>query len=162
MERVSPEISILAVGQPLRGDDGAGPEAVRRWQKKYPQTAKLVDILVYDTPGPNMLESIEGHNATLIVDALCSSAPPGTVLRLIPTDLAVFTQGSVSAHGWGVAETLSLGFSLYPELAENNIVILGIVGKNFNPGVELSPDLLATLDEIADQIETEARQLLHR
>jgi hydrogenase maturation protease len=162
MERASPEISILAVGQSFRGDDGAGPEAVRRWQIKYPQTAKLVDVLVHDAPGPNLLESIKGHNATLIVDALRSSASPGTVLRLTPNDLAVFTAGSVSAHGWGVAETLSLGFSLYPELANSYIVILGIVGNNFSPGVELSPDLQASLDEIADQIETEARQLLHR
>ena len=44
------DIVVIAIGQALRGDDGAGLEAVRFWQQKYPRSAASVRVEVMELP----------------------------------------------------------------------------------------------------------------
>jgi hydrogenase maturation protease len=94
------------------------------------------------------------------VDAVHSEQVPGTILCLGSDDLASFTPGAGSAHGWGVAETLQLGRSLYPSLASCCITLIGIVGKQFDLGAELSLQVHAALTGAATMIEKEVQGLL--
>ena len=110
--------------------------------------------------GVCLLDLLEGMDAVLLVDAVQAASPPGTLLRLGMEELAAFTPGSASAHGWGVAETLQVGFSLYPWLADMQVVLIGIVGENFDLGEGLSAGVNAALDDAVMAIETEARKLL--
>ena len=119
-------IVVIGIGQTLRGDDGAGLEAVRRWQEKYPATAARVRVELSELPGLGLIDLLSGADAAVIVDAVQSeSAAPGTVLRLGPEEAAAFTPGSGSAHGWGAAETLTLGRTLDPSLAGCRITLIG-------------------------------------
>jgi hydrogenase maturation protease len=153
-------ILILGIGQSLRGDDAAGLEAVRLWQNQYPYSASRFSVEVCELPGLGLLNLLEGMQAAVLVDALQTSAGPGSLVRLGPDELAVFTPETQSAHGWGVAETLCLGRSLYPELARCRITLIGIVGAQFDLGAGLSPAVLAGLKEAADLIEKEVQSHL--
>jgi hydrogenase maturation protease len=93
--------------------------------------------------------------AAIIVDALHTATVPGTLYRLDPEDLAAFTTGTGSAHGWGVAETLSMGRSLYPALAKCRVTLIGIAGGQFEMGAGLSPAVQAALGKAAAMIEKE-------
>ena len=157
------KIVIIGLGQSLRGDDAAGLEAVRRWQEHYPETAGSRDIRVEicELPGLALLYLLEGANAAIIVDAIqTTSAPPGTILRIGPDELASFTADAQSAHGWGVAETLQLGLLLYPALATCRITLIGIVGKSFEMGVRLSRKIEEALLDACSLIEKEAQSIL--
>jgi hydrogenase maturation protease len=155
-------ILIIGLGQSLRGDDSAGLEAVRRWQVRFSGTAARLRVETAGLPGLGLLDLMEGMDAVLLVDAVQADAPPGTLLRLGMEELAAFTPGSASAHGWGVAETLQLGFSLHPWLAVMQVILIGIVGEKFELGAEFSPGVNAALEEAVMAIETEARNLLAR
>lgn len=155
-------ILILGLGQSLRGDDAAGLEAVRRWQERFPDTAARLHVVYAGLPGLSLLELLEGMQAVILVDAVHAASPPGTLLRLDMEDLAAFTPGSASAHGWGVAETLQVGLSLYSWLAEMQVVVFGIVGKNFDLGASLSAELNIALDSAVLAIEKEVRNLLSK
>jgi hydrogenase maturation protease len=65
-------------------------------------------------------------DAAILVDAVQSGAPPGTIHKLIEEDLLDFGAGTGSAHGWGAAETLSLGRQLAPEDLPEKIFIIGV------------------------------------
>jgi hydrogenase maturation protease len=149
------KIIVLGIGQSLRGDDAAGLEAVRLWQERFTDTAQKVHVGLSELPGLSLLDMLGGMEAAILVDAVHSSAKPGTLYHLGPEELASFTPGSASAHGWGVAETLALGRSLYPALANTRVTLIGIVGKNFNMGTGLSPEVLAVLEDAAEMIEKE-------
>jgi hydrogenase maturation protease len=151
------KITVIGLGQSLRGDDAAGLEAVRKWQEQYPETASRPDIRVeiFELPGLALLDLLEGADAVVIVDAVQSSDPPGTILRIGPDELASFTPDAQSAHGWGVAETLKLGVSLYPELAACRITLIGIVGKNYEMGRGLSQEVVGVLPRACNWIEKE-------
>ena len=40
------KLTVIGIGQTLRGDDAAGMEAVRRWRAAYPATASRKDVTV--------------------------------------------------------------------------------------------------------------------
>jgi hydrogenase maturation protease len=154
-------IVVIGIGQPLRGDDGAGLEAVRRWQEKFPQTAKSVRVETAELPGLGLLDLLEAASAAVIVDAVqAESVAAGTVLRLDPEEAAAFAPGAGSAHGWGAAETLALGRTLDPSLAACRLRLVGIVGRAFTAGAGLSPEVRAALEGAAEAIEEEVNRLL--
>jgi hydrogenase maturation protease len=156
------QIVVIGIGQSLRSDDGAGPEAVRRWQAAYPETASRPEVRVElaELPGLGLLDLLEGAEAAVIVDAVQSRAAPGTLLRLGPDDLASFTPDAGSAHGWGVAETLQLGRTLSPSLADCRITLIGIAARRFELGGGLSPQVEAGLAQAVECLEKEIRGLL--
>lgn len=154
------KIVLIGIGQSLRGDDAAGLEAVRLWQVQYPQSADTLQVEISELPGLSLLDRLNGMEAAILVDAVHSSDAAGTLYRLGPEDLAAFRTDAQSAHGWGVAETLTLGNSLYPELAKCRISLIGIAGSDFSMGAGLSPAVQAALTDVADMIEKEVRSLL--
>jgi hydrogenase maturation protease len=153
-------ILVLGIGQSLRGDDAAGLEAVRLWQEMYPQTAERVRVEVSELPGLGLLDLLTGADAAILVDAVKTEAEAGTVIRVGPEELASFTPDAQSAHGWGVAETLQLGRSLYPSLAQVRVTLIGIVGEDFAMGAALSPQVRDALANAVEQIEAEVQELL--
>ena len=152
-------IKVIGVGQSLRGDDAAGLEAVRLWQDMFPVSATRVHLELSELPGLSLLELLDGMDAGIIVDAVRSADPPGTLHHLGPDDLASFTPDAGSAHGWGVAETLRLGRSLYPALAKCRVTLIGIVGGIFEIGAGLTPQVQEVLMEAAMMIEKEVQGL---
>jgi hydrogenase maturation protease len=69
------------------------------------------------------------------------------------TNLAAFHPGSGSAHGWGVAETLALGRRLNPEWLPQNMVLIGIEGQDFSPGLCLSAPVQKALDQAVNIVD---------
>jgi hydrogenase maturation protease len=153
-------ILVLGIGQPLRGDDAAGLEAVHLWQQTYPQTAQKVQVELSELPGLSLLDRLEGIQAAILVDGVHADAAPGSLYRLGPDDLAAFSTDAQSAHGWGLAETLALGLSLYPALKQCRLILIGIAGRAFDLGAGLSPAVQAALPEAAALIEKEIQARL--
>jgi hydrogenase maturation protease len=157
-----PKIIVIGIGQSLRGDDAAGPQAVRQWQESFPETASRPEVQVetLELPGLDLLTYLDGMEAAVLVDAIQSPALPGTLHRFGLEDVFSFTPDAQSAHGWGVAETLQLGRSLYPSLAKCHLILIGLTGKDFEMGAKLSPEVEAALPEVIKIIQREVSHLL--
>jgi hydrogenase maturation protease len=148
-------LTVIGIGQSLRGDDAAGVEAVRRWQATYPATAcrKDVKVTLSELPGLALLDQLEGFDAAVIVDAVQSSAEPGVIHRLTPVDLEAFGAGSGSAHGWGIAETLKLDRQLNPERDSTQIRLIGIEARQMQMGHPLSPAVEKVMPQVCQAIQ---------
>jgi hydrogenase maturation protease len=154
------KIAVIGLGQSLRGDDAAGLEAVRTWQQQFPESAGRVSVELSELPGLGLLDLLDGMDAAVLVDALHSPDQPGHLFILRSDDLAAFSPDAQSAHGWGVAETLSLGLRLHPTLGKCRISLVGIAGGQFELGAGLSPAVRAGLGAAAALIEKEVCGLL--
>jgi len=154
------KVAVIGIGQSLRGDDAAGLEAVRRWQEKYPETANKpeVQIEASELPGLALIDLLNDVEAAILVDAVQSSAKPGTIHRLSEEELASFTSDSKSAHGWGVAETLRMRSQL--TAAKVNIRIIGIEVEQMELGAGLSKAVEEAMPYICKVIEQEISDLL--
>jgi hydrogenase maturation protease len=150
---------VVGIGQSMRGDDAAGLEVVRLWREHFPESAAQAQVELSELPGLGLLEMLEGTDTAVLVDAVQASNPPGSILRLGPDELAGFLPETGSAHGWGVAETLQMGRSLYSWLEKRRIILIGIVGKDFDLGKELSPEVRRALTQAVELVEQEFQDL---
>jgi hydrogenase maturation protease len=138
----------------MRGDDGAGPAAVKHWVELFPDQAAHPDVGVeiLELLGIELLTYLETTEQVLIVDAVTSGAVPGVLHWLEEKDLAEFGRGSGSAHGWGVAETLALGRWMQPDKMPDRVNILGIEAGDFAMGDGLSPEVTRMMVAAAEGI----------
>ena len=155
-------IAVIGIGQTMRGDDGVGIEAVRAWKKKYPITSRVENIKVelVENPGVGLLPLLEGVDSAILVDAVQSGADPGTLHSLGEPDIAAFTQGTGSAHGFGAAEALALGRTISLNKLPTKVVLIGIEIGQINIGESLSPEVVQALPAAADWIERRINELL--
>lgn len=156
-------IIVIGIGQSLRGDDGAGPQAVCQWQESFPETAGRSEVRVetLELPGLDLLTYLDGMDAAVLVDTVQSPALPGTLHLFSLKDVFSFTPDAQSAHGWGVAETLQLGCTLYPSLLKCRIVLIGLTGKDFEIGAKPSPEVEAVLPQAVEMVQKEVSRLLN-
>jgi len=154
-------IAVIGIGQSLRGDDAAGLEAVRVWQTKYSSSTDGSFVVVHQTenPGLGLLNLLGGVDVAILVDAVQSGAEPGTLHRINESAIDSFANGSDSAHGFGVGETLVLGRSVDPASLPDAIVVIGIEVGQTDIGKALSPEVEAVLPEAAILIEEEINRI---
>jgi len=156
------KVAVIGIGQSLRGDDAAGLDAIRQWQEEHPETAGRPEVRVEasELPGLALLDLLQDAEAAIIVDAVKSSAMPGTIHRINPDDLSAFTSDAQSAHGWGVTETIQLGRKLYPTLKNLPIRLIGIEAEQFSMGSGLSQKVAQTIPALCRTIEDEVQTFL--
>lgn len=153
-------VAVIGIGQSLRGDDAAGLEAVRQWRERFPETANRLEVRVEagGLPGLALLDLLSDAQSAILVDAVQSPHPPGTIYRLDEEELAAFTSDAKSAHGWGVAETLKLGSQLMNN--RPRIRVVGITTKELEVGAEMSDAVRDAIPKVCEAIEEEVKALL--
>ena len=146
----------------MRGDDEIGLELVKRWMEKHAGDfpAGTIEAEILESPGINLLGAIAGLDAAVLVDAVQSGAPAGRVIKFSEGDLDVFGDGSGSVHGWGAAETLSLGRQLVPEDLPTVIILIGVEAVVFELGEGLSPAVQAAIPKALQMINRVLGELL--
>jgi hydrogenase maturation protease len=146
---------LIGVGNEFRGDDGVGILAARRIREK-----NLPGILIVECDGEAaaLLDAWAGMKAVVIIDAVSSGAPPGTIHRIdarrqsVPQELFPF-----STHALGVAHAVELARSLGK--LPINIIIYGIEGEQFATGSSLSPKVQEALNEVLELVTGEVFSL---
>ncbi len=148
-------IVVIGIGQSLRGDDGAGLAAVLLWNADFQQKLDrpAVRVELAELPGIGLLNLLAGSRIAILVDAIRSGSKCGSIHLFAEDDLAQFTAGSGSAHGWGVAETLALGRQTISDQLPEKIILVGIEAGQLGIGENFSPEVERSLPEAAQRIE---------
>jgi hydrogenase maturation protease len=154
-----PLIKVIGVGNALRGDDAAGLLVARRLKADHLPQVQISQCLGTVSA---IQEAWQDAAGVIVVDAVVSGGPPGTIHRFDGhgDDMPLQLSRSSSSHGWGVAEALALG-RVFQELPPV-LVIYGIEGKNFDPGQKVSPEVAAAIPAAADRIRQEIQAWLAR
>jgi hydrogenase maturation protease len=142
-------VVVIGVGNPLRGDDGAGRAVVRRVHGRLPDG---VAVLERDGEPAALMEAWEDASAAFLADAVLTGAAPGTVHRFeadrspLPTRL----HGAASTHGLGVAEAIELARALgrLPE----TVVLYGIESGAVDVGGTPAPAVDRAIATVARRI----------
>ena len=155
-------VAVIGIGQSLRGDDAAGLEAVRLWQSVHPETARRPDVRVGSVEGSGLelIELLQGMDAAVLVDAVSSDAPAGTVHRIGLEALSNMPGDSAAAHGWGVRNVLRLAAALQPENGRLDIRLLGVETAQIEVGRCLSKAVQTALPALSEAIEEQVAALL--
>jgi hydrogenase maturation protease len=141
----STDTLVLALGNPHRGDDGAGPAVAAALQASpLPRNTSVVDG---GTPGLETALLLQGYRRAIIVDAADMGLEPGEWARwqFGQADLEAAAMVE-SLHEAGLAEALTLGEALGILPAE--IVLYGIQPHETGWGEGLSASVAAAIPAV--------------
>ena len=128
---------IVGIGNEYRGDDAVGLIVTRRLKLRL---ADSVAVLEQGGDGAALMEAWRGAETVIVIDAVVSGAAPGTIHRF-DANTRPIPEGALrcSTHAFGVAEAIELSRALGD--LPGSLVVYGVEGKNFAPGVGLSPEV---------------------
>ena len=149
---------ILGLGNVICGDDGVGVAAVERLARDY-ELPEGVQALDGGTLGLSLLAHVTGADDLLLVDAIRTGAPPGTLVRLAGSDVAPAVRERLSVHQIGVADLLD-ALRLLDEVPRR-LVLLGLEPATLELGLGCSPAVAARIDDLVAAVAAEAEALGH-
>jgi len=140
---------ILGVGNLLLTDEGIGIHAVRKLLEMngLPEDLEIVDG---GTAGLDLLYYLEGVDRLVIVDAVETGGPPGTIVRLAGDKIPAYMALKISPHEITLPDFLAAAKlrDLYPK----EVIVWGMQPQSLVVGVELSPALAQMLDSLVDHV----------
>ena len=136
---------ILGCGNPDRADDAAGLLVARRLRELGMQACELSGEAL------ELLDAWSGEADVLVVDAMKSGAPPGTITVWdTRTSRLPACQFRCSTHALGLAEAIELARAL--DRLPTKLTVVGIEGCRFDRGEPPSPEIAEAVERLAQQI----------
>lgn len=135
---------IIGIGNPDRGDDAAGVLAARHVHGgrviEWADCSMLLDLW-------------EDADDVVVIDAMRSGAPPGTIRRFDVWSEKMPAHAFVSSHAMGVAETVEMARAL--GRLPRRLIVYGIEAADVGTGVAPCPQVCAAAVEVAAAIDRE-------
>lgn len=145
-------ILVLGVGNILLSDEGIGVRVVETFQAGY-RVPATVEVLDGGTAGMDLLDVLAGRSHVIIVDAIRSERPPGSIVRLRGEAVPALFRTRISPHQLGLSEVLAALKLIDAEPA--HLSLIGIVPEDLSTTLELSPRLAAAVPTLAAMIAEE-------
>jgi len=147
---------VLGLGNVLLGDDGLGAAAVARVERDYriPPGVQLEDG---GTLGLSLLGLLAESEHVILVDAVRSDNPPGTLVRIAGDQVMDAVRERLSPHQVGVADVLDAArlMDCYPA----SVTLLGLEPDTIELSVVRSSAVEAGLDGLVETIAREVQSL---
>jgi hydrogenase maturation protease len=150
---------ILGLGNPIVSDDAVGLRVAEALRARLAGRAD-VEVSEDYRGGLRLMERMAGYDRAIIIDAIQTGAPAGTVRRLAAGDVP--TQRSASSHDVNLPTALELGRRAgLPLPADADVVLIAVeaadiinFGETLTPAVEAAvpravEEALRVLDDFA-------------
>lgn len=149
-------ILVLGLGNVLLRDEGLGVHVLRVLADlPWPAEVELSDG---GTAGLNLVDRLAGRRVVIVVDALDSLDPPGTIRRLRPPELASVSPAALSLHEAGLLEALAAARCV--GCAPQEVIVLGVQPGVVDWGLELSPAIAAVVPKLIEMVKAEVAAAL--
>ncbi|MFZ0731146.1 MAG: hydrogenase maturation protease [Candidatus Sulfotelmatobacter sp.] len=148
---------IGGVGNVLLGDDGVGPFVLRQLESRY-SFADDIELIDLGTPALDLTHQIVGLRSLILIDSVASDDPPGTVLLYRKDDiLRIAPAQRLDPHSPALSECLMTAEML--GTSPQHVLLVGIVGENYEPGAPLSESVKNSIDRANEEILKELTSL---
>ena len=137
---------IVGVGNVLLKDEGIGVHVVRALQEMSLASPGGEVEVVDGGTSPSALDSAEGANKLIIVDAARGGREPGTVYRFAADGVLGEPKLLTSLHDLGLLDSLRMMESA--GRAPGETVIIGVEPAEVDWGLELTPTLAGKLPDV--------------
>jgi hydrogenase maturation protease len=143
---------VLGVGNTIMTDEGAGVRCIEWLAGRLP-----ADVLAVDggTSTNELLEDLESADLLIIVDAIVTREPPGTILRLEGDRIPSAFSNKLSPHQHGINDVLA-NLALL-DRSPRRLVLFGIAPSKIELGMELTPEVAAVIPEVGRRVLEELR-----
>lgn len=140
---------IIGCGNRDRGDDAAGVLVAERLRQLG------MDVEIRRGEAAELIEAWSGADDVIVVDAVMTGAPPGSVFLWDGQHPPASHSSTASTHGLGLAEAIELARVL--GCLPIKLRVYGIEGRRFEIGVEVSPEVKSAVERVVRRIEAEVK-----
>lgn len=141
---------VVGIGSTIRRDDGVGVRAARRFKARSPNS---VDVIELGTAGLSLLDFVEGFDRLVVIDAIVTGAPPGTVYQLTGEEVAKTVHLGIG-HEADLPTALSLGQKLSRHMPADVVVVAVEAGDITTFSEELTPEVASAMPEVQARLES--------
>jgi hydrogenase maturation protease len=145
------KILVLGLGNPVVTDDSVG---LRVAAELKPRLADRPDVVVSEDywGGLRLMERMAGFDRAVVIDAICTGAPPGTIHRLTPGSIP--TQRSASTHDVNLTTALALGRTAGLHLPrDEDILLVGVEAEDIlSFGEQCTPAVAAAIAPAVEEV----------
>ena len=120
---------IIGMGNPQLSDDGVGLAVALAVAERL-QSCMSLAVTELNTGGLRLMEAMAGFKRAVVVDAMLSGAPPGTVQQFDSKDF-VTTKNTFSSHDTDFATAYDLGVMAGVSLPEQ-FSFWGVEAREFD------------------------------
>jgi hydrogenase maturation protease len=139
-----PHVLVLAVGNPLRSDDGLAWLAADELRSTTPPAE--IEIVKVHQLTPELAENVSRTAVVIFVDA-GAAGEPGT---LNCERVVASAEESAASHSFTPAALVQLAATLYD--ASPAAALVSVTGKSFEHGESLSPEVEQALPRLVAKI----------
>lgn len=154
-------VLILGVGNLLLSDEGIGVHTVNALLRDY-HIPDGVEVLDGGTSGMELLTFIAETDHLILVDAVKTGQPPGTLIRLDDDEVPTFFRTKLSPHQVGLSDVLA-ATNLTGE-QPNHVTLFGVEPASMALGMELSdkivPQVTRLIELVIEEVDKLGFQLL--
>ena len=148
---------IAGIGNVLLGDDGVGPYVVRMLESLYDFGDEVV-VADIGTPALDLTHQIVGLHSLILVDSVASDDPAGTLVLYRKEDILRETPAQrLDPHSPALSECLMTADML--GASPQNVLLVGIAGRCYEPGQSPSAAVLGSVEPAIDAILQELQRL---
>jgi len=150
LKRIEPcSILVLGLGNLVMSDDSAGVRVVQGMMQRhsFPEGVTLMDG---GTLGLDLLPYLEGVDRLLVIDAVETGRPAGTIVRLAGDEIPLALATKVSPHQMGLKDLLTVA-DLQGH-APREMVLWGVQPGSIEMAMELSPDVAAAIGPLEERV----------
>jgi len=140
---------LLGIGNILMNDDAAGVLVVQNLAAHFSFPEELI-LLDGGTLGLDILPFLEGIDRLLVVDAVETGKPVGTIIRMTGDDIPLALATKVSPHQMGLKDLL-----LVADLqgyAPKEMVLWGVQPGSIEMDIELSPEVAKAVEMLQGKV----------
>jgi hydrogenase maturation protease len=149
-------VLVLGMGNVLLEDEGLGIHALKLLQQRY-RFSPDVEFLDGGTSGMSLVDQISSRAYLLVLDAVQTGEPPGTLVKMSDQDVPVYFGTKVTFHQLGLSDVLaSLALS---DEQPAHITVLGLVPDSLELSLEPSEKIRSRLDELVEAAAAELEAL---
>lgn len=150
-------VAVVAVGNPIMGDDGVGASVIERLETSAVGERGDVTLANGGTTAFFALEAMSGCERAIVVDAIATGAEPGTIHTYRYVDGA-FAEDvpEMTMHDFSFAEALRAGRDAY-DIPEE-VLIYGVEPKRIEMSMELTEPIERAVPTLVDMVTDELPQ----
>ena len=157
---IAPPVTVIAIGNPYRRDDGAGGAVLSSLAERFGDDAR-VRLVELDGESVRLVQAWEGSSTVWIVDAVRSGRPFGSFHEVDATRLGELDDTGArlgGGHLMGLGDAVELATVL--DLMPACLRVLGVEGESFENGEGLSASTQRAVDAAADFLVAEVSAVL--
>lgn len=145
-----PAVAVIGCGNPLRGDDGAGPAVIARLaQMGLPDDVGLFDA---GTDGMAVMYRARGARHLIVIDAREPAGEPGAIFEVPGDVLEAEPVHGVGLHAFRWDHALFVGRQIHFETFPKMVEVYLIEADSLDYATSLSTPVAKAVDLVAERI----------